>query len=37
MLEWIERGGSYGCILALWFALGAEKVTSQSFKNIAVS
>ena len=22
VFEWIERGGSYGCILALWFALG---------------
>ena len=23
LFEWIERGGSYGCILALWFALSA--------------
>lgn len=23
VFEWIERGGSYGSILALWFALGA--------------
>jgi uncharacterized membrane protein YphA (DoxX/SURF4 family) len=22
LVEWIERGGSYGCILALWIALG---------------
>ena len=27
LFEWIERGGSYGSILALWFALG---VTSSS-------
>lgn len=30
MFEWIERGGSYGAILALWFALDA----SPSFNNI---
>ncbi len=24
--EWIERGGSYGAILALWFALGLQPV-----------
>ncbi|MGH2649047.1 MAG: hypothetical protein ACRDE8_15820, partial [Ginsengibacter sp.] len=23
LFEWIERGGSYGSILALWFALSA--------------
>jgi hypothetical protein len=23
VFEWIERGGSYGAILALWFALKA--------------
>lgn len=23
--EWIERAGSYGCLLALWLALGKEK------------
>ena len=23
LFEWIERGGSYGAILALWFAIGA--------------
>ena len=23
LFEWIERGGSYGAILALWFAMGA--------------
>ncbi len=22
LFEWIERGGSYGCLLALWLALG---------------
>lgn len=25
--EWIERGGSYGCILALWYALGIDKIS----------
>ena len=25
IFEWIERGGSYGCILALWFALRAGR------------
>lgn len=33
LFEWIERGGSYGCILALWLSLGPEsrsvKVISQ--------
>lgn len=28
--EWIERGGSYGCILALWFALGKKGEAPQS-------
>ena len=35
ILEWVERGGSYGTILALWLALGADKKQSQSAKNIA--
>jgi uncharacterized membrane protein YphA (DoxX/SURF4 family) len=26
LFEWIERGGSYGCILALWLALGQTPV-----------
>jgi hypothetical protein len=30
LFEWVERGGSYGCILALWYALGAQKVSSES-------
>lgn len=30
MFEWIERGGSYGTILALWYALGAEKNRSSA-------
>jgi len=30
LFEWVERGGSYGCILALWFALGAQKVPFRS-------
>ncbi|MEO7121241.1 MAG: DoxX family membrane protein, partial [Ginsengibacter sp.] len=31
VFEWIERGGSYGSILALWFALGT---TSAFHKQI---
>ncbi|MEO7048099.1 MAG: DoxX family membrane protein, partial [Ferruginibacter sp.] len=27
LFEWIERGGSYGAILALWFTLGALSAT----------
>lgn len=26
LFEWIERGGSYGCLLALWLALGKNPV-----------
>jgi len=29
IFEWIERGGSYGCILALWFALGKRSEAAQ--------
>jgi hypothetical protein len=25
--EWVERGGSYGCLLALWLALGKSKTS----------
>ena len=28
IFEWIERGGSYGALLALWFALGEKPVFS---------
>ena len=31
IFEWVERGGSYGAILALWFALGLEAKTSASY------
>ncbi|WP_259067554.1 hypothetical protein HDF24_13080 [Mucilaginibacter sp. X4EP1] len=37
IFEWVERGGSYGAILALWFALGAEKKQTQLTKDIAAS
>jgi hypothetical protein len=30
LFEWIERGGSYGCLLALWFAL--DPVLKQGWK-----
>ena len=26
LFEWIERGGSYGCLLALWLALGKKPI-----------
>jgi len=26
LVEWIERGGSYGCLLALWLAIGKSPV-----------
>jgi len=32
--EWIERGGSYGCILALWFALAKRNEALQSANNL---
>jgi hypothetical protein len=35
IFEWVERGGSYGAIGALWLALGMEKKSSQSVKDIA--
>ena len=35
LFEWIERGGSYGCILALWFALRVTSLQAvQSLENI---
>ncbi len=35
--EWVERGGSYGCILALWMALGRIPVdTTTPQTNLAV-
>lgn len=36
VFEWIERGGSYGAILALWFALGVEIKTTSLFKKVAM-
>ena len=30
IFEWVERGGSYGCILALWMALGHFPVRNTS-------
>ena len=34
IFEWVERGGSYGCLLALWFALGGKTQTSQSTEKL---
>lgn len=36
LFEWVERGGSYGCILALWFALSKQTETYSS-KALATS
>ncbi|MDB5090293.1 MAG: hypothetical protein JWR09_4287 [Mucilaginibacter sp.] len=33
IFEWVERGGSYGCILALWFALARKAEAPQSVNN----
>jgi len=30
IFEWVERGGSYGCILALWIALGRVPVRNAT-------
>lgn len=35
-LEWIERGGSYGVLLALWFALEARRVVINKNGGISV-
>lgn len=34
IFEWIERGGSYGCILALWFALGKAEARQTANGNL---
>lgn len=34
VFEWIERGGSYGCILALCFALGKKREAVQGVNNL---
>lgn len=34
IFEWVERGGSYGCILALWFALAGRAEAPQSVNNL---
>jgi len=37
VFEWIERAGSYGCILALWIALGGIPVrTTQPKSKLAI-
>jgi hypothetical protein len=33
LFEWIERGGSYGCLLALWFALDPDLLLKFSYKS----
>ena len=37
MFEWVERGGSYGTILALWLAMGGQKAISQARNNFNLS
>ena len=34
IFEWIERGGSYGCILALWFVLNKDGVRQALNSNL---
>jgi len=34
MFEFIERGGSYGCILALWFALDKKAAASVNLSKL---
>lgn len=34
VFEFIERGGSYGCILALWFVLERKSEATQSANNL---
>lgn len=37
LFEWVERGGSYGCILALWIALGCFPArTAQPKSKLAI-
>ncbi|MFT3746993.1 MAG: hypothetical protein QM768_01695 [Agriterribacter sp.] len=33
VFEWIERGGSYGVLLALWYATGSESVLQPDRQN----
>lgn len=35
IFEWVERGGSYGTILALWLALGVEQAPAFFIKKAA--
>ena len=35
--EWIERGGSYGCLLALWLALGKHETSTTTPTNHILS
>ncbi|ASU35158.1 hypothetical protein [Mucilaginibacter xinganensis] len=37
IFEWVERGGSYGCILALWLSLGAKSRVWQAASNMQVA
>ena len=34
VFEWVERGGSYGAILGLWFVLGGQKKSKGIVTNI---
>lgn len=37
LFEWVERGGSYGALLALWVALGKDTVQNISRSSLAMS
>jgi hypothetical protein len=34
VFEWIERSGSYGSLLALWFALSPDKIKNFTYENL---
>jgi hypothetical protein len=36
IFEWVERGGSYGTLLALWFAVGTSTASSHTDKYISI-
>jgi uncharacterized membrane protein YphA (DoxX/SURF4 family) len=37
LFEWIERGGSYGCLLALWFAVRWSHGPSADRERVAIA
>jgi hypothetical protein len=37
LFEWVERGGSYGSLLALWLALGKHSYSTVTHTNQKLS